>query len=63
MRRTMRASWTLTGGRWIWGLSAFGWRRATFSTAGVFKDAAELEKELTLFVNNVREGAASEDIL
>jgi hypothetical protein len=29
----------------------------------VFKDAAELEKELTLFVNNVREGAASEDIL
>ena len=29
----------------------------------MFKDAAELEQALTLFVDNVREGAVSEDIL
>lgn len=52
------------GGTLDLGFKAFRLEESNFKHwRGVFKDAAELEKELTLFVNNVREGAASEDIL
>lgn len=52
------------GGKLDLGFKAFRLEESNFKPwRGKFKDAAELEKELTLFVNNVRDGAGSEDIL
>lgn len=52
------------GGTLDLGFKAFRLEESNFKPwCGVFKDAAELEKALTLFVDNVRDGAVSEDIL
>ena len=52
------------GGTLDLGFKAFRLEESNFKPwRGVFKDAAELEQALTLFVDNVRDGAASEDIL
>lgn len=52
------------GGTLDLGFKAFRLEESNFKPwCGVFKDAAELEQALTLFVDNVREGAVSEDIL